>query len=81
MLLSTSADLCYKNKKFIGSAQFRKENYILQHGSILIDYDKILLEELFNEEINSNSITCLKEINPDITINDIVNLWSPNDDI
>lgn len=40
MLVSTGADLCYKNRKLIGSAQFRKEGYILQHGSILYDYDK-----------------------------------------
>ena len=76
MLLSTSADLCYNGKKLIGSAQFRKEGYILQHGSILIDYNKNLLEELFNEKIDTNAITCLKEINPKITISDITNLWS-----
>ncbi len=78
MLLSTNADLCYNGKKLIGSAQFRKEGYILQHGSILIDYDKNLLEELFNETINTSSITCLKEINPNITIDKILNLWSKN---
>lgn len=73
MLISTGADLCYKNRKFIGSAQCRKNNYILQHGSILIDYNKQLLEELFNEKINQDKIISLKEINPNITINDIIN--------
>ena len=29
MLISTGADLCYKNKKLIGSAQCRKNGYIL----------------------------------------------------
>lgn len=45
MLISTGADLCYRGKKLIGSAQCRKHDYILQHGSILYDYDKKLLEK------------------------------------
>ena len=75
MQISTSADLCYKGKKLIGSAQFRKEGYILQHGSILFDYDKKLLEQIFKEDINTDVVTCLKEINPDITIFDLLHLW------
>ena len=35
MSLSTGADLTYNDKKLIGSAQFRKQNYLLQHGSVL----------------------------------------------
>ncbi len=65
MLLSTGADVCYNGKKLIGSAQCRKHNYILQHGSILFDYDKPLLERLFKEEIQG--ITTIKEIQPDLT--------------
>ena len=49
MLISTGADLCYKGKKLIGSAQCRRQGYILQHGSILYDYDKDLLEKIFKE--------------------------------
>ena len=64
MLLSTGADVCYQGKKIIGSAQFRKEGYILQHGSILFGYDKELLENLFHEEIKG--ITTVKEILPNI---------------
>jgi len=75
MQISTSADLCYKGKKLIGSAQFRKEGYILQHGSILFDYDKKLLEQIFKEDINTDVVTCLKEINPNITIFDLLHLW------
>lgn len=74
MLISTGADLCYKGKKFIGSAQCRKQGYILQHGSILLDYNKELLEELFKEEISTDSIISLKEINPNITLEDIINV-------
>lgn len=72
MLLSTGADLCYKGKKLIGSAQCRKNGYILQHGSILYDYDKELLEEIFNEKIDSNSITTIKEINRNLKKDEII---------
>lgn len=75
MQVSTSADVCYKGKKLIGSAQYRKEGYILQHGSILFDYDKNLLEKIFKEKINTNVITCMKEIDSDISIFDLIHLW------
>lgn len=65
MLLSTGADVCYQGKKIIGSAQYRKEGYILQHGSILFGYDKALLENIFNEEVKG--ITTVKEILPNIS--------------
>lgn len=74
MLLSTGADLCYKNKKLIGSAQCRKQGYILQHGSILFDYDRNLLEKIFKEQINTNEITSIKEINSKLKIDDIINV-------
>ncbi|MBQ3311162.1 lipoate--protein ligase family protein [bacterium] len=75
MRIATGADLCYKNKKLIGSAQFRKNGYILQHGSILFDYDKELLENVFDEEINTDDMTCIKEIDSNIKIDDIIGLW------
>ncbi len=76
MLISTGADLCYKNKKLIGSAQCRKNGYILQHGSILYDYDKTLLETIFNEPVNTDDITTVKEINPDLTKDQILKIMS-----
>ncbi len=75
MLISTGADLCYKNKKLIGSAQFRKNGYILQHGSILYNYNKDLLESVFQENVDTSAITCIKEINPSITKSDIINCF------
>ena len=72
MLISTGADVCYQGKKIIGSAQCRKQGYILQHGSILFDYDKVFLEKLFHEEVKG--ITSVKEILPDITKNDFIHL-------
>ncbi len=78
MLISTGADLCYKEKKLIGSAQCRIHGYILQHGSILYDYDKNLLEEIFKEKVSTDEITSIKEINPKLSkeeIIDILNEW------
>ena len=65
MLLSTGADVCYKGQKIIGSAQCRKNGYILQHGSILFGYDKSLLENLFHEEVKG--IVTVNEILPTLT--------------
>lgn len=72
MSISTGADLSFEGKKLIGSAQFRKEEYILQHGSILFDYDKNLIEKIFNEEIDKNVLTCIKLINPKISIDEVI---------
>lgn len=73
MLVSTGADLCYEGRKLIGSAQFRKNGYILQHGSILYDYNKNLLEDIFKEEVDTSSIISVKEINPNLQKKDIIN--------
>ena len=56
MLLSTGADVCYKNKKLIGSAQCRKSGYILQHGSILFGYNKSLLEALLQKKLKISQL-------------------------
>ena len=76
MLISTGADLCYEGKKLIGSAQCRKNGYILQHGSILYDYNRNLLEKIFHENVDTNSITSIREINPTLNKEDIINLFS-----
>lgn len=76
MLISTGADLCYNNKKLIGSAQFRKNGYILQHGSILYDYNREFLEKIFGEKVDTDSITCIKEINPNLTKEQIIEILS-----
>lgn len=76
MLISTGADLCYHGKKLIGSAQCRKQGYILQHGSILYDYDKALLEKIFKEPVSTDEITSIKEINPNLTKEKIIDILS-----
>lgn len=75
MQVTTSADLCYKGKKLIGSAQFRKEGYVLQHGSILFNYNKDLLENVFKESIDTSHITCMNDIDEHITFADVLSLW------
>lgn len=72
MSISTGADLSYEGKKLIGSAQFRKEGYILQHGSILFNYDKDLIEQLFAEKVDETSLTCLESINPKIGLDEVI---------
>lgn len=72
MLISTGADVCYQGKKIIGSAQYRKQGYILQHGGILFGYDKKLLESLFHEEVTNESIITVKDILPDMTKEEFV---------
>ncbi len=72
MLISTGADVCYQGRKIIGSAQYRKQGYILQHGGILFGYDKELLESLFHEEVTKGSITTVKDVLPDMTKEEFV---------
>lgn len=72
MCISTSADLSFAGKKLIGSAQFRKAGYILQHGSILFDYDKNLIQQLFNEQTD-DSLISMQQINPLISYDDVKN--------
>jgi lipoate-protein ligase A len=64
MAISTGADLNYQGKKLIGSAQFRKQNYILQHGSILIDINNEMLEKIFNSKDAMKNLVTVKDINP-----------------
>lgn len=70
MLLSTGADVCYQSKKIIGSAQCRKNGYILQHGSILFGYDKEFLEHLFKEKVEG--ITTVSNILPNLSKEEFV---------
>ena len=72
MLISTGADVCYQGRKIIGSAQYRKQGYILQHGGILFGYDKELLETLFHEEVTADSIVTVSEILPEMTKEEFV---------
>ena len=39
MSMSTTCDIDFNGKKFIGSAQFRRNTHLLQHGSIPTDFN------------------------------------------
>lgn len=49
------------NKKLVGSAQVRKENTLLQHGSILLNYNQELMAELI-PGLSESEISRLKKI-------------------
>ncbi len=71
MSLSTGADLSFEGKKLVGSAQFRKEGCILQHGSILLGYEPEKIARIFGEEPREDRIITLKEISSEITCEDL----------
>lgn len=72
MNISCGADISYKGKKLVGSAQFRSQGYFLQHGSILFDADFDFIEKLFGQKVERHSIATIKEINDKISIHDLV---------
>ena len=43
---SSRYELSYQRKKIVGSAQVRKNNCLLQHGSILLNYDQSKLAQI-----------------------------------
>ena len=63
----------HKGKKLIGSAQYRKQGYILQHGSVLFNYNLQIIERIFQEKNNNDCITYIEEINPSLSRQDVVN--------
>ena len=72
MNISCGADVSYKGRKLIGSAQFRSRGYLLQHGSILYDLDFELVEKIFKQKVEKNSIVTLNEINDKLTQGTII---------
>ena len=72
MNISSGADISYNGKKFIGSAQFRKQGYLLQHGSIPYSLDYELIEKIFLKPANKEKIITLNEINPNLSTRQII---------
>jgi lipoate-protein ligase A len=63
---ATSADLVTVNgNKIIGSAQLRRKNAILQHGSMLFTTEPTLYEQVFNQPapVNLQALIVTKENN------------------
>lgn len=72
MNISCGADISYKGKKLVGSAQFRSQGYFLQHGSILFDADFDFIEKIFEQKVDRNSIATIKDIDDTITVEKLV---------
>jgi len=72
MNISSGADVAYQGKKFIGSAQFRKQGYLLQHGSIPYTLDFELIKKIFNQDVENEHIITLNEINPNLSTAQII---------
>ena len=72
MNISMGADITYNSKKFIGSAQYRKEGYLLQHGSIPYELDYDLIEKIFNQKVEKDKIITLNEINDALSTRQII---------
>ncbi len=68
MNLSTICDINVNGKKFIGSAQYRKNTHILQHGSIPFSFDRELLKNIFPQELDFTHIISLSEISPKLDV-------------
>ncbi len=47
---TTTADLHYRGKKIVGSAQLRRHDALLQHGSILLCQEQDLMSELLSSK-------------------------------
>jgi lipoyltransferase/lipoate-protein ligase len=76
-------DILFNNKKISGNAQTRINNTILQHGTILLDFDidsmikylKISKEKIKDKEIKNikDRVGTIKEIFPSYKLKDIEN--------
>jgi lipoate-protein ligase A len=62
-LATTSADLHYNGKKMIGSAQLRRRNAVLQHGSILLDQPQDLMSNLLRDSVSTEPASGTRHAN------------------
>jgi len=66
-------EINYKGKKIIGSAQIRKGNALLQHGSILLNHNQELMAELIPTKSDKEKETIKKILSKKtIAINNII---------
>ncbi len=72
MNISCGADVSFKGRKLIGSAQFRSRGYLLQHGSILYDLDFELVEKIFKQKVDRDSIITLSKIAKNFSQDDLI---------
>jgi lipoate-protein ligase A len=60
---STITDINVNGKKIIGSAQLRKGNFFLQHGSIILNQDFELLKGIFNNKLKLSLTSFYLQLN------------------
>lgn len=60
---TTTADLHYKGKKIVGSAQLRRHDALLQHGSILLCQEQNLMGELLLGKGKTDGGDCRRHAN------------------
>jgi len=66
-------EINYQGRKIIGSAQIRKGNAILQHGSILFNHNQELMAELMPTKSNKDKETIKKLLSrKTVAINDLI---------
>jgi lipoyl(octanoyl) transferase len=59
---TTVADLHYHGKKLVGSAQMRRKQAVLQHGSIILDQPQESMQLLIGENNNGHSVGTSTEL-------------------
>jgi lipoate-protein ligase A len=65
-------EILVNGKKIIGSAQRRVGGAILQHGSILMDYDPVLEADVIPGRCNGDVVTCIKrELGREVPIEEV----------
>lgn len=74
-LATTGADLHYGGKKLIGSAQLRRRQAVLQHGSLLLDQSQTLMPRL----LSGDSKAGLDAVERHANLFDIIPRCSPDD--
>ncbi len=65
-------EILVNGKKIIGSAQRRLPNAFLQHGSVLIGYDPVLVARVIPGGCASDVVTCIRrELGRDISLEEV----------
>jgi lipoate-protein ligase A len=68
---TTSADLLWRGRKLVGSAQVRRGDTVLQHGAILLAPNRERLARLFPEQA-PEAVVGLAEIQPDLIVDTVI---------
>jgi lipoate-protein ligase A len=73
---TTNADLQYDGKKMIGSAQLRRKNALLQHGSILLNQEQSMMSKVYGAETETlvdRHANLFEVLNREVTISELEN--------